>query len=280
MLELLAAAALFTAQPAQTDCAAPAGTDALLARPERILVIPDWHGAVEIPAAFLGIVCEAAKQGPVTIALEMPETERTLYRHALSAPTEEAARQVFLHGDFGNPRNNDGRNSVAMLDMMVGFWRLKAAGHDVVIHPFMAVESRIAGRDQAWWELEMAYGISRALVDRPEARVLVFVGDLHARKKGYARFPDGGVPAAGHLHASDTFTLHIAQQGGATWGCSPTDCGPQSSRGRYDPDARGIILGPVEDGAYDGVLAVGPTTASPPAALQDQPAVISSGASS
>lgn len=104
MLELLAAAALFTAQPAQTDCAAPAGTDALLARPERILVIPDWHGAVEIPAAFLGIVCEAAKQGPVTIALEMPETERTLYRHALSAPTEEAARQVFLHGDFGNPR--------------------------------------------------------------------------------------------------------------------------------------------------------------------------------
>ncbi len=77
MLELLAAAALFTARPAaQADCAAPAGTDALLARPERILVIPDWHGTTEIPAAFLGIVCEAAKQGPVTIALEMPETER------------------------------------------------------------------------------------------------------------------------------------------------------------------------------------------------------------
>ncbi|MFC7380234.1 hypothetical protein [Brevundimonas sp. GCM10030266] len=280
MLELLAAAALLTAQPAQTECAAPAGTDALLARPEHILVIPDWHGSVEIPAAFLGIVCEAAKQGPVTIALEMPETERTLFRNALSAPTEDAARQVLLHGDFGNPRNNDGRNSVAMLDMMVGFWRLKAAGHDVVIHPFMAVESRIAGRDQAWWELEMAYGISRALVDRPQARVLVFVGDLHARKKGYARFPDVGLPAAGHLHASDTFTLNLANQGGETWGCDPNGCGPNSRRGRYDPDARGIILGPVEDGAYDGVLAVGPTTASPPAALQDQPAVTSSGSSS
>jgi hypothetical protein len=271
MLELLAAAALLTAQPAQADCAAPTGTEALLARPERILVIPDSHGSVEIPTAFLGIVCEAAKQGPVTIALEMPETERALYRNAMSAPTEAAARQVLLHGDFGNPRRNDGRNSEAMLDMMVGFWRLKAAGHDVVIHPFMAVESRITGRDQAWWELEMAYGISRALVDRPEARVLVFVGDLHARKKGYARFPDGGVPAAGHLHASDTFTLHIAQQGGETWGCSPTACGLQGSRGRYDPAARGIILGPVEDGAYDGVLAVGPTTASPPAALSHAP---------
>ena len=275
MLELLAAAALLTAQP---DCAAPTGTDALLARPERILVVGDWHGTTEIPPAFLGIVCEAARQGPVTIALEMPETERTLYRNALAAPSEEAARTTFLLGDFGNPRSTDGRNSVAMLDMMVGFWRLKAAGHDVVIHPFMAIESRIAGRDQAWWELEMAYGISRALANRPDARVVVFVGDLHARKKGYTRFPDVGMPAIGHLHALDTFTLTTAQQGGETWSCQP-ECGIQTSRGRYDPAARGIILGPVEDGAYDGVLAVGPTTASPPAAAQPA-ATISSGSSS
>ncbi len=125
----------------------------------------------------------------------------------------------------------------------------------------------------------MAYGMSRALVARPDARVVVFVGDLHARKKGYARFPDIGVPAAGHLHASDTFTLHTAQQGGESWSCQPT-CGVQTSRGRHDAaaDARGIILGPVEDGAYDGVLAVGPTTASPPAA--QSAAAISSGASS
>jgi hypothetical protein len=264
MIELLAAAALLTAQ---SDCAAPAGTDALLARPERILVVGDWHGTVEIPAAFLGIVCEAAKQGPVTIALEMAETERVLFNNALEASTEEAARETFLYGDFGNPRRTDGRNSVAMLDMMVGFWRLKAAGHDVAIHPFMAVESRIRGRDQAWWELEMAYGVSRALANRPDARVMVFVGDLHARKVGYARFPDIGLPAAGHLHASDTFTLHIAQQGGESWSCRET-CGPQTSRGRYDAEARGIILGPIEDGAYDGVLAVGPVTASPPAAGQ------------
>lgn len=276
MIELLAAAALFSSQP---GCAAPAGTDALLDRPETILVVGDWHGTVEIPAAFLGIVCEAARRGPVTIALEMPETERTLFRNAMAAPTESAARETFLYGDFGNPRSTDGRNSVAMLEMMVGFWRLKAAGHDVVIHPFMAVESRIPNRDQAWWELEMAYGISRALVDRPDARVVVFVGDLHARKIGYARFPDVGLPAAGHLHASDTFTLHTAVQGGESWSCEAT-CGRRVSRGRHDagPDVRGVILGPVQDGAYDGVLAVGPTTASPPAALQ--PATISSGSSS
>ena len=275
MIEMLAVAALLSVQ---AGCAAPAGTDALLERPERVLVVGDWHGTVEIPAAFLGIVCEAANQGPVTVALEMPETERTLFRNALAAPTEEAARETFLYGDFGNPRSTDGRNSVAMLDMMVGFWRLKAAGRDLAIHPFMSVDSVIRGRDQAWWELEMAYGMSRALADRPDARVVVFVGDLHARKKGYERFPDVGLPAAGHLHASDTFTLHTAVQGGESWSCEAT-CGRRVNRGRHDaaPEVRGIILGPVQDGAYDGLLAVGPTTASPPAA---QSAVISSGSSS
>ena len=275
MIEMFAVAALLSVQ---AECAAPAGTDALLERPERVLVVGDWHGTVEIPAAFLGIVCEAANQGPVTVALEMPETERTLFRNALAAPTEEAARETFLYGDFGNPRSTDGRNSVAMLDMMVGFWRLKAAGRDIAIHPFMSVDSVIRGRDQAWWELEMAYGMSRALADRSEARVVVFVGDLHARKKGYERFPDVGLPAAGHLHASDTFTLHTAVQGGESWSCEAT-CGRRVNRGRHDaaPEVRGIILGPVQDGAYDGLLAVGPTTASPPAA---QSAVISSGSSS
>jgi hypothetical protein len=273
MIALLAAG-LLAAQPA---CAAPAGTDALLARPERILVVGDWHGTVEVPAAFLGIVCEAAERGPVTVALEMPETERFRFDLAMQAPTEAAARNAFLHGDFGNPRKDDGRNSGAMLDMMVGFWRLKAAGRDVSIHPFMPMESVIRGRDQAWWELEMAYGMSRALAERPDARVLVFVGDLHARKKGHERLPDIGVPAAGHLNAPDTFTLHIAQQGGESWNCQP-ECGVHPSNGVDDPEARGIILEPFDDGAYDGVLAVGPTTASPPAALQPSP--ISSGSSS
>jgi len=273
MIALFAAALLGVTEPA---CAAPEGTAALLARPERILVVGDSHGTVEIPAAFLGIVCEAANQGPVTVALEMPETGRALFEAAMAAPTEAAARHAFLYGDFGHPRRTDGRNSEAMLEMMLGFWRLKAAGHDLVLHPFQPVMSTIRGREQAWWELEMAYGMSRALVARPQARLLIFVGDLHARKAGFARLQDVGRPAAGHLYAADTLTLHIAQQGGASWGCQET-CGPQTSIGRYDADARGIILGPVDDGAYDGVLAVGPTTASPPAA---QSAVISSGSSS
>lgn len=274
MLELLAAASLLTAQP---DCAPLPGADALLARPERILVVGETHGTTETPAAFLALVCEAAAQGPVTVGLEMPESDRALFEAVMAAPDEATAARILRGGDFGDPRRDDGRNSVAMFEMILGFWRLKAAGQDIAIRPFAARMSVIRGRDQAWWELEMAYGMSRPLVDRPSARLLILVGNLHARKTRFDRWPDVGLPAAGHLHATDTLTLNVAQQGGQAWTCQEA-CGAHDSRGVYDPDARGVILGPVQDGAYDGVLAVGPTTASPPAGAQ--PAVTSSGSSS
>ncbi len=262
MLSLFVAALLSSSQPA---CAAPEGTAALLARPERIVVLGETHGTTETPAAFLALVCEAAAQGPVTVGLELPETDRPLLDFVMAAPDEEAAARYLRAGDFGDPRRDDGRHSQAMFDMILGFRRLKAAGHDIVLRPFAARMSVIGGRDQAWWELEMAHGMSRSLVDRPQARLFILVGNLHARKTRFDRWPDVGLPAAGHLHAKDTLTLNMAQQGGGSWGCRET-CGPHTDIQTYDADARGVILGPVEDGAYDGVLAVGPTTASPPAA--------------
>lgn len=262
MLELLATASLLAAQPA---CAAPVGTDALLARPEKIIVLGEIHGTTETPAAFLAMVCEAAKQGPVTVGLEMPETDRPHLDFVMAAPDQASAIQYLRSGDFGDPRRNDGRHSQAMFDMIIGFWRLKAAGHDIVLHPFAAHMSVIQGRDQAWWELEMAHGMSRPLVARPDARLLILVGGLHARKTVFSRWPEVGLPAAGHLHPRDTLTLNVAQQGGGSWGCQE-ECGPHTSIATYDAAARGVILGPVQDGAYDGVLALGPVTASPPAA--------------
>jgi len=275
MIAFLAIAGLLTAPV----CAPPLGADVLLSQPQRIIVLGESHGTVEAPDAFLGIVCEAAQQGPVTVGLEMPESDRSLLDFVMTAPDEATAMRILRNGDFGDPRREDGRHSQAMFDMIIGFWRLKAAGHDIVLRPFAPRMSVIRGRDQAWWELEMAYGMSRPLIDRPQARLLILVGNLHARKTRIERIPDVGLPAAGHLHAADTLTLNIAQQGGDAWNCQET-CGVHPTRGVYDPEARGVILQPSDDGAFDGVLALGPSTASPLAAAPSQPATMSSGSSS
>jgi hypothetical protein len=271
----LVAAALLAAQPA---CAAPPGAAGLLDQPQQIIVVGETHGTVEAPAAFLGIVCEAARRGPVTVGLEMPESDQALLDFVMEADDEATAARILRGGDFGDPRRNDGRHSQAMFEMILGFWRLKAAGHDIALRPFAPRMAFIRGRSQGWWELEMGYRMSRPLVERPEARLLILVGDLHARKAGYGDRFGIGLPAAGHLHGGDTLTLHIARQGGQSWSCQP-DCGVQQDPAAYDPDVRGVVLQPFDNGAYDGVLAVGPTTASPPVA-EDQPSPISSGSSS
>lgn len=273
MIELLFAAGLLTAQPA---CAPPEGAPALLDRPESIIIVGESHGTSEAPAAFASIVCEASRRGPVTVGLEMPESDQSLLDFVMGVADEATATAVLRNGDLGDPRRNDGRHSQAMFDMILSFWRLKAAGHDIALRAFAPRMSVIRGRDQAWWELEMAYGISRVLVARPDARLLILVGNLHARKTPLDRFPEVGLPAAGHLYPGDTLTLRIADQGGAAWNCQ-AECGVHPASAVEDVDLRGVILEPQDGGAYDGILAVGPTTASPPAA---QSAVISSGSSS
>jgi len=268
MITLLASALLVGASP---SCSAPDGTTRLLDQPQRVIVVGEAHGTVEAPAAFLGVVCEAVRRGPVTIGLEMSESDRPLMDQFMAAPDEAGARRVLQYGDFGHPGRRDGRHSRAMMDMMLGFWRLRDAGRDITLHPFLPLISRVQLSDQAWRELEMGYSMSRAFVSRPDARLLVLVGDLHARKTPMAGFPEIGIPAAGHLPAPDTLSLHFAQQGGESWGCQDV-CGLQTTVTDYDPQAKGVILGTVSEGAYDGVLAVGQTTASPPATLPRDPA--------
>ncbi|MBA3070350.1 MAG: hypothetical protein FP825_17975 [Hyphomonas sp.] len=147
----------------------------------------------------------------------MSETDSPLFDAFMAPPDEATARRVLRDGDFGRPDRDDGRHNQAMMDMLLGFWRLRAAGHDFALHPFLSLMSIIHGREQAWRELEMAYGMSRALVVRPDARLLILVGDLHARKTAFAPWPEVGVPAAGHLHGTDTLTLVLSNSCMVVW---------------------------------------------------------------
>lgn len=262
MIALLAAALLTGSSPV---CASPDGTAALLERTEKIIVVGEMHGTVEVPTAFAGLVCEAAQQGAVTVALEMPDTDQSLFDAVMDAPDEETATRILMSGDFGDARRADGRHSAAMFQMIIDIWKSRAAGRDISIRVFQPRSSVIRGRDQAWRELEMAYGISRALVARPNARLLVLTGNIHAGKRRSEDRPQLGTPAAGLLHRKDTLSLIVASQGGSSWNCRP-ECRSHPDPAVDVPEARGVILGPVMDGAYDGLLAVGPTTASPPAA--------------
>jgi hypothetical protein len=109
----------------------------------------------------------------------------------------------------------------------------------------------------------MGHALADAIHERPNSRVLAIVGNLHARKTPFDRWPEVGVPAAGHLPSADILTLRVSQQGGEEWNCR-SECGMNVSRGVEDEGRLGVILEADDDGAYDGRLALGPSTASPP----------------
>jgi hypothetical protein len=259
MISMLAAALLAT-QPA---CAAPDGFDRVLDGAHRYIVVGESHGTAETPAAFAQMVCAAAARGPVTVALELPTSLQPKLDAFLAAPDEAAALLALEGTSFLNPRMNDGRSSQAMLAMMLSVRQLRIDGRDVAFHAFQPSNPRPPELNQAWYELDMGHALAGAIYARPQSRVLVIVGNLHARKTAFPRFPEVGLPAAGHLPASDTLTLRVAQQGGEAWNCQQ-DCGVHPARDVDDVSLRGVLLQPDADGAYDGVLALGPSTASPP----------------
>ncbi|WP_332676635.1 hypothetical protein [Brevundimonas sp.] len=268
MIALFAAAALLAGAP----CNPPSGVEALWTPDHRFIVVGEIHGTTEAPAAFAQIVCAATEQGPVTVALELP-TEMQPRLDAFMAATDDASAEALLHDTFfweTDPERQDGRSSVAMLEMMQSVRRLKAAGRDVTLRGFQPSNPRPATFDQNYYELDMAVELAHAAAERPESRVLVLVGNIHASKTRFDRFDL--MPAAAHLPRKATLTLNVAQQGGQSWSCQAEGCRAHDSMERYDTTARGIVMGSAAEGAYDGVIAVGPWTASPPVGARAVPA--------
>jgi hypothetical protein len=246
-----------------SPCDAPTGTSMLLDADRQIIVIGELHGTAEVPAAFAEMVCEAAQRGPVTVALELPQGMQPEMDAFLSAEDDVAALLALEGTPFLDPRMADGRTSLAMVAMLNRIRALRAEGLDVTIHLFQPSSRRPSGFEQSWYELDMATALAEGIYARPESRVLVLVGNLHARKVGIAEIPEVGLPATAHLPATEVLALKVAQQGGEAWNCG-SECGANPIRPTYDASARGVILETDDEGAYDGLLAVGPTTASPP----------------
>lgn len=251
-----------------TACTPPAGTTLLLDRPERIIVLGETHGTTEGPAAFGEIACSAAEKGPVTVALEYSDLLQTALDAFLAAPDDEAAQEALRGSLLTTARFQDGRTSQAMLDLLLRVRQLKLQGRDVALHAVIPSAPRPAPTlGQAWGELAMAYGLSGAVYHRPDAKILFLVGSFHARKTARPDRPRLGLPAVAHFPALETLSLYLAEQGGKAWTCMDEDCAPHERSSDDAEQPTGISLSPHDDGAFDGFLAVGPTTASPPLRL-------------
>lgn len=256
---LLAAATL----AAPTACTPVPGVEALWKDEIRYVVVGEMHGTTETPAAFADLVCAARDKGPVTVALEFSEGMQPMLDAFMAAESNEAARAILAAYPHGPFVHHDGRGSVAMLDLLLRLRAMQRETPSLKVVAFAPDSPRVQGFSQSYYDLDMGHRLATAARKAPGSRMLVLVGNIHAQRKTIERM--NLTPAVVHLPSAEVVSLYVAQQGGTSWNCRGDGCGPVPLPASYDEAARGVIVQTYGDGAFDGVLALGPTTASEPA---------------
>lgn len=256
---LLAAAAL--ASP--SACTPVLGVEALWKDEIRYVVVGEMHGTTETPAAFADLVCAARDKGPVTVALEFSESMQSMLDAFMAAETEQAARAILAAYPHGPFVHHDGRGSVAVLDLLLRLREMQRETPSLKVVAFAPDSPRVQGFNQSYSELDMGHRLATAARKAPDSRMLVLVGNIHAQKKTIESF--NLTPAVVHLPSAEVVSLYAVPQGGTAWNCRGEACGANPLPETYDAAARGVVIQPYGNGAFDGVLALGPTTASEPA---------------
>lgn len=256
---LLAAAAL--ASP--FACTPVPGVEALWKKEIRYVVVGEMHGTTETPAAFADLVCAARDKGPVTVALEFSESMQSMLDAFMAAETEQAARAILAAYPHGPFVHHDGRGSVAVLDLLLRLREMQRETPSLKVVAFAPDSPRVRGFSQSYYDLDMGHRLATAARKAPDSRMLVLVGNIHAQKKTIESF--NLTPAMVHLPSAEVVSLYTVPQGGTAWNCRGEACGANPLPETYDAAARGVVIQPYGNGAFDGVLALGPTTASEPA---------------
>lgn len=253
---LLAASA-----PSQVDCPTIAGFDQILDNKKtQFIVIGEFHGTNEMPQIFGDAVCHASKERPISVALEMPETDQQLINAYLASSGDFDAKQDFLKAQIWKNDFKDGRSSEAMFALFDRLRVFHAAGKIQSVIAFQPAQ-RVSNSK---YEIAMAALIKK---HTPKGSLsLVFVGNVHAMRTKVAFGPKPYVAMAGHLPKKSTLTLNIVDGGGSAWACTgPKKCGIITGQRPKQNSQRGVVIEGQSNAAYDGMLFLGAaTTASPP----------------
>jgi hypothetical protein len=223
------------------------------------IIFGEWHGNAETPR-LVGVVATAlVLRGAMRLALEIDHREQELIDGFLAA----GERAMLLRGPFWR-EPQDGRKTVAMVDLIDAVGALRRSGQDIGV---IAIDD--GGADDR--DAAMATRLGEAMAREPTAAFVVLVGNVHARRCPHPDFPTQQPMAQRLIDAGHKVTCLDGRYGRGTSWCILVDRDgalyPPGSRAiAHDgPLPNGIVLAPTDDGAYDGTFTVESPTASPPA---------------
>jgi len=262
--------AILTVGVAAAEPCPPIDGLAPLLKPGRILLLGEMHGTEESPAFALDVACHATRAKlPVILGLELSPAEQKRVDGFLDSEGTAADREALLAGSIWQRTYQDGRNSLAMADLIDGARRLRRQGFKIGVSLFDASgASGGQARDR-----RMGLNLAAVAQAAPESMLIVLSGNAHSRiTRGNPRNRD--YEPMGYVLAEATsrervVALDVAHGNGSAWICSST-CGVQRLGGRHGETRWAIEIDEATRPAgHQGWYHVGAITASPPATRPD-----------
>lgn len=255
----------------ERSCRAVSGLSVLLKR-GNILLFGELHGTREAPAFIADVICMAArKRIPVTLGLEIPLDEQTSIDRFLDSSGGAAAEARLTEGAFWRPKRQDGRSSIAMLNLIEQVRALRASGYKVRI---IAYDSK-PGTPGQERDRVMAQNLAAVAGREPRNFLVVLSGNVHNRlTRGVSwnrEYEPLGYLLTKSSGSSRIISLNMSHEGGEAWGCrSPSpdsdevSCAPYSYRPQAEATAWSLKLTGAGGNPFSGTYGVGRITASPP----------------
>lgn len=257
-----------------TDSAAPCIAQSSIPAPiqkAQVVFLGELHGTNEGPAFVGSLACGLVDgNARVIIALEMPADEQTFLDAPQETATDIAKRSFWAGAKIEDKLMHDGRSSEAVFNLINRIKKMRATGKAVqlaAIDVGTPQNGAQSTRNEA-----MAANIKNVMLKAPNAKIIVFLGRMHARKA--ARQLDKSV--ASYLDPSIRISLTMAYESGSAWNCKSSSQGygcdvnsvssalPSALPGRHQP----FVIAPSTE--FDGYFYVGPISASPPAISASQ----------
>ncbi len=244
-----------------SQCTAPRASLPTIAAGS-VLVFGEVHGTKESPDYFLRAVCAAVEKyprKPLLIGLEFPTIEQSGLDQFINSDGDAKSVQALLLQPFWNRSMQDGRSSRAMFELIDGLRLLRKRAPNMTIAAFVD-ESLAATHDAS-----MAARIDNVMAEHEGARVLILIGNYHAKRRPHDTTEQQPRSMVDFLQAPNR-SLAFRARSGTYFACVPL-CGSQEVE--VNADAADVTNWsadePAESVNFDGMIDLGKISESIPA---------------
>lgn len=201
-----------------------------------LVLLGEMHGTQEIPAIAADLVADFAKRQPVLLVLEADAADQPRVDRFLRSDGDAVERARLLAGAHWQEPMHDGRDSLAMFELIERIRRLRAAGADVDV-----VLMDVAGPGDR--DARMAAVLRSAVAAHPGTRTVALMGNVHAITGQPPRMLSHGKPyeppptVGRRLADLSPLSVDVRAREGTFWACREHRCGPieANAAGLTDP---------------------------------------------